>query len=554
MMTLEKFININWYMERKPYTPHTDYDVFYLKICRQLYTIIYALAIKHEDDLDMDEEDCREMAYILTAYFEDQVNEIGFWKSLILLHKKQFGKRLPFFSAALLQQQEEEWEDILPADIHYLAFMSYVTILRRLQDSITLVKFYKPFFEELTENVSAYLGQIHEVSISAFYKDFLVPAADYTDFKKQLNWFTLNGYLTGIEFSAKRENLLLQLVTDQTEESIIMPLMYGETDRLLFEEPSSLTAFFPVDIFAGALQCSNEKKEEIRNLKLRPHGIFHVQQGTKDHYLFLHTSTGEEFNVNKNSFDKKPDITRNEYWISTIAKWNNEYNISGLCLPSPYLGDEIYHRNIRMQHSFQKHFLSYRKHIEQTALNYRTEAYNFFGADLIIFESGEKLQEKLTGFDQWYLDNITDKTKLVGSYKPAQTKLPQEILMQKDVALFIPPADGFQFLMYHKQLLQLLQTSEIDKILPKQIQELLPMLFEDAVGIEYWQYLKNHFPLPNLSLFVKCPADEKVDFEAMLRIYRPKEFSPLKLPRFTTFTSERISADTVKNIFNKNNT
>ena len=128
-MNHEKFMNIHWYIKQKPYSPHSDYDVFYLKICRRLFSIIEEMVNKYKDEVDLDEEECRELAYKFTAYFEDQVNSIGFWQSLVDLHKKHFGKRLPFFDKKTLQQQEEEWEDILPADIHYLAYISYLNYM-----------------------------------------------------------------------------------------------------------------------------------------------------------------------------------------------------------------------------------------------------------------------------------------------------------------------------------------------------------------------------------------------------------------------------------------
>ena len=91
-MKLEKFINIGWYMERKPYSIHSGCDVFYMGICRKLYTIIQELANDDEyiDTIDLDEEDCRDLAYTFTAYFEDPVNDIGFWRSLYAFPKKNF--------------------------------------------------------------------------------------------------------------------------------------------------------------------------------------------------------------------------------------------------------------------------------------------------------------------------------------------------------------------------------------------------------------------------------------------------------------------------------
>jgi len=320
---------------------------------------------------------------------------------------------------------------------------------------------------------------------------------------------------------------------------------------MLFEIPSSLTAFFPVDILAGAMRCGDRKKEEIMNLKWRPHGIFHVQKETDTHYRFLHTSTGEEFDVLKSSFNQPFDSSKEEYWISTIAQWNSEYYISGMSLPSPYKEEEIYHRNLEMQHSFQKHFQEYRKHIEETALNFRNEAELFFGNDLVVFDTGQQLQKKLNEFSQWYFDKIADKTKLTEDKEPIVFTLPEKFLALFGIALFIPPADGLQFITIHRQLLHILQTKETKNLSFQQVDEVVHMFLDGSVGAEYWFYLKKKFSIPNLSLFMKCPADADEDFEALLRIYLPDDFSPLKLPRFTTFSSERINPETVRDIFSK---
>jgi len=549
-MNPKKFVNINWYMERKPYSTHTSYDLYYLGICRDLFAIIDKLADEYDDVVILDEEDCREMAYVFTAYFEDQVNQIGVWGSLITLHKKHFGKRIPFFDAQLLLGQEEEWDDILPADIHYLAYITYLNLLAD-EDGKEIVLFNTPFLTELAERIFSYLNEKEEVLTTDFYEHFLNPADNYIEFKQQLDWFVFNGYLTGIEFSKRLEGHAWRLIDEDTNESLMPPLIYAEKDRLLFEVPSAYTAFMPVDILAGAMRCNDRKKEEIMNLKWRPHGIFHVQQETDTHYRFFHTSTGEEFDVLKNSFNRPFDSNQEEYWIATVAGWNNDYYVSGMCLPSPYKGEKIYHRNIEMQHSFQKHFPPYRKHIEETALNYRKEAVKFFGNDLVVFDTGIQLQKKLNEFSQWYFDTVADKTKLTEELKPVEFTLPSELLAARSVALFVPPADGLQFITRHKQLLHILQTKKTGNVSLEEIEDALYLLLDDSVGAEYWYYLKKNFAIPNLSLFLRCPADSDEDFDALLRIYRSPDFSPLRLARFTTFSSEKISPETVRKTLTK---
>jgi hypothetical protein len=540
-MKPEKFININWFMSRRPYAKQSGYDMYYLGICRDLFSIIDVLATEYGMD-DLDEDDCREMAYVFTGYFEDQVNNIGFWNSLIALHKKHFGKRLPFFDKDILQQQEEDHDDILPLDIHYLA---YITLLNSIteEEEKPIVFFNTDFFKRLTHEVFSYLEDIEEVETTDFYDHFLIPENDYIDFKKQLDWFTFKGYLHSIEFSRKLDDHLNYLVNSGADKSHFSPLLYAEGDRLLCEVPSSFTAFFPLDILAGAMRCDHGKKEEIINLKLRPHGIFQFQRETATHFLLLHTATGEEFNVLKNSLDSFPKFSRYEYLITTLARWNNEYYISGLCTQSPYKDDEVYRKNLELQNRFQKHFQPHREQILETAFEFRQNAAKFFGKDLIVFDTGYQLQEKLNEFNAWYFNNVVEHSKLSDEVGLINFDLPEELLLANGVALFIPPRDNFQFVSKHREFIEILQSDSTDKSAKEKIMGLLPMLSDVSVGVDYWFYLKKHFPMSNLSTVIKCPLVSDEDFEALLRIYQPNEFSPLKLPGFTTFDSKRMNID-----------
>lgn len=547
-MKPEKFVNINWYLERKPYHTYTDYDLFYLKICRDLFGLIEKLTSGHKDQVDLQAKDCRELAYTFTAYFEDRVNGIGFWQSLTTLHRQHFGKRLPFFEAGELNRQEEEYEDILPADLHYLAFINYIN-LHAFEDQKTLVNFHKPYFIELADQVFDYLDHIEEVPATEEYEQFLVPPEDYIAFKQLADWFTFESYLTGLEFSSRHIDYLLLLREEQADESLVSPLLYEERDRLMFNMPSTLTAFFPADLLAGALRCSDEKKEEVRNLKWRPHGVFQVEKATATHYQFVHTATGEQYDVLKSSLNHPLDWSKAKYWITTLAAWNGSYYISGLCFPFQDADLEAY--NLKNQHSFQVHSKTYRDQLHQTAVEYRTHAVEFFGNDLVVFDTGRGLQERLDAFSRWYFDTATVKSKIPSGSKPILIPLPPDVLAEKDMTLYLPPADGLQFIFDHKKLLHVLQTPDTDKITREEIEEVVPLLLDENVVADYWFYLKKHFPLPNLSLFLKCPAESDEDFTACLRIYKPNEFSPRKLPGFTLLDSSQTKTGIIKQLFSK---
>ena len=84
----------------------------------------------------------------------------------------------------------------MPVDIHYLAFIQYICLLNDGEEQ-ALVFFNKPFFVDLTEQVFDYLNNIEEIVTNNFYEKYLIPAQDYIDFKKQIEWFCFYGYLTG---------------------------------------------------------------------------------------------------------------------------------------------------------------------------------------------------------------------------------------------------------------------------------------------------------------------------------------------------------------------
>ena len=197
-------------MSQKQYNVHSAYDIFYLQICRKLFSIIKKVALKHKDKIDLDEEECRALAYVITAYFEDEVNELGFWQALVRLHQKQFGKRLPFFSKAVIAAQEAESDDILPADIHYLLFVNYIALAND-RDEEVFVFFENPFFHEAAREIYQYLSGITEVETIDFYDSYLIPGNDYIDFKGKMTWFVLNGYMTGVEFSLYIDNYFSSL-------------------------------------------------------------------------------------------------------------------------------------------------------------------------------------------------------------------------------------------------------------------------------------------------------------------------------------------------------
>jgi hypothetical protein len=535
-MNLEKFINITWYMNHKPYSHHSAYDLFYLKMCRRIFKIISELPAQYTTVMQMNNEDSRDTAYILTAYFEDRVNNIGFWESLVALHKKQFGKRVPFFDLSDLKAQEDLHEDIFPADVHYLLFVSY--IIQQTNDrEKPVIRFDDPFFIELTKRVFEYMDETEEVPQTAFYESFLTAPDDYFDLKRMLQWFVFGSYLTGKEFSRKLQNHISRQNNEDKDPQLADVMLYAEEDRLMCEEPSSLTAFFPVDILAGAMHGSDEMKASVANLKWRPYGIFQIAGETATHFHFIHTATGEEFDVVIESFNEPLKVKKQgNYWLTKLAPWNGDAWISGACMAMPLSQEEIAETNTADQHIFLKHYRPYRQKIKKLALEYRHKSATFFKGDLVVFGSGRELQEKMNAFSLWHFQTLADKAKMGKDVHPPEFPMSKDMLAAEDIALFIPPADNICFILEHKKSLRALQGGP--EMAADEVLEALFWLMDDSVDSEYCFYLRKNFPLKNLSLFLPRQTATDQDFEALLRIYKPGDFSPLCLPAFSISSLE----------------
>ena len=139
IVKLEKFININWFMQRRPYHSHSAYDICFLELCRQVYGIIQKYVNKHVSNVDLDEDDCRDLAYVVTGYFEDVAGGIGFWESLVRLNRNLYGKRVPFIPKEVIEKDEALSSDIHFTDIYYLLFVNYIALLNAHDERKALV-------------------------------------------------------------------------------------------------------------------------------------------------------------------------------------------------------------------------------------------------------------------------------------------------------------------------------------------------------------------------------------------------------------------------------
>src|SRR5690606_13942602 len=125
--------------------------------------------------------------------------------------KDVYDKRIPFFSKAQLDEWEEDYDDINPADIHFLIYQHYAVLHR---ESYEVSYFNVVAIDMLRDEIVDYLDAIEEVKLTDFYTTFLQVPDDFFELKDVLSWLVYESYLFGGEFSARLSNFEEELLED----------------------------------------------------------------------------------------------------------------------------------------------------------------------------------------------------------------------------------------------------------------------------------------------------------------------------------------------------
>lgn len=516
------YVSKEWFLARKPYHRLTVYDQFYLKICRDLYRIIRRAIGNHESS----NSESRELAYRITAYFEDVVNGIGFWEVVVGHFKKAYGKRIPFFSKVQLDEWEEDYEDINPADIHFLIYQHFA-VLHRENYKVSYVDVL--CIDMLREEIVDYLDAIEEVKLTDFYSTFLQVPDDFFELKDVLSWLVYESYLFGNEFSARLidfEGKLLEEADPSMLERINM-LRYAEKDRLMFTVPSALGALHPLDIWAGALKDKPSDRALLLGLKEQVYGVFEIEAETDTHYQFRHSYTHERYAVAKSSFG---DLYDAKYAQAKLVNFRGEYLITGLIFePFDFSKPvDISAYNERYQYPFLRHHGGFRQKLAETLKKQYHTAMEFFGTPWNVFPSKKIFAERMDTFLKWQYQCAKEENDELND-EPGSFPMPDDA--EESTVLYFVSDDWTVEVIYSPE--------EMDECVVgfKTVYEyfysdLLTRGFATTRLLRYiFKHRRIHQPRRNGADFGWL--DDILDFEALLHIYFPEEFSTYLPPRLT---------------------
>jgi hypothetical protein len=540
-MDIRKLVSIQWLMTRKPYSRHTEHDIFYLELTRKLYAAIDDFIREFpEFNFDYEPEDIRELAYMIAGYAEDVFSDIGIFKSV----KKEFAEKYgsPFPLTPNLSEEYSD-DDIQPEDILFLIWYFHVCQGTGDKDKRLVYPDANPF-TILADELFEVLDEHEEFSTTDFYETYLhMPDdADYYDVKEKITWLAFKSYLTGYELEKKRVERVFSndmQDADYDKEALAM-ILYAASDELIANYPSHLSALNMCDIFAKTARCSSYMRSQIENLKIRHSGVYHLQGEDDEHYLMHHTGVSVDYKSQKSSFNYPLDDDNSDIYYMTLIHWNGEFQLTGMCVPLSFKGHEIRTKNLELQGAYSKFHEPLRAKLIESLNEFREAWITFFGSELSVFRNGKEAHEKHCEFYKWYHKRVTKKygNKDVDR-EPLTPPTHTNLLNEEDVAFFMPPSDNSEILLGHRWLVTLLQSDANQPLMHRinDVNEASKMLLDESVSSDYVRYIFRHYPTKIWDNILKCNGLDENKLEFWLRFYKPYDFAFRKPVRFTIIDS-----------------
>jgi hypothetical protein len=535
LFSSNKIIANDW-LALKPYRTFTDYDKDYLQVANDVYTLLSEEA-GWLQTVEVDKEERKELACILTSYFEDFISEIGLWKVFIEHNHRTIGRYVPFYDLTGYDPEYLNPQDLAYLIWHYLGKIGS----ERMQapDNIRIIALADRLFQAFEDRIEA-------MYTTDFYEEFLTVPDDMNFFlmKEKLIWLAQKSYLVGVDFrydSNARVQEMLEEAPPWMTPDYAGKLSYALMEDYLFVERSSFGALNVPEWFAGLARCSEGRREEIRKLRYRHTGEYTYEGKEKHTYLFRHLFTDQVYRVRQDSVQKmKLEQRKNEVFTLSLLPWNGDWWISGVLMGMQKSDAEIEaYRNKPFTLGWMLPAGELQKLHEATDAMH--EAFReFYGADLALFTSEQALSDSTQDYLDFYSERKLgrpaaearqSREEYARQHRKDEPGAIKNVLQtEDDLGLFFAKGEGTLIFPAVQHTIELMQKSSLT---PEENLDLFQNLTTGYKPV-FAEYLLNHYPAKNLRIPApqsRINALENIPY--FWRFHHPQEFDE-KFPMITS--------------------
>jgi len=316
-----KILGKDW-LHYHPYSKTTSVDNFYIALCNNVLKIIQQSAIA---EFIVNPKEEKALACVLVAYFEDVISETRLFSTFTRLHKKMYGKELPFYEIS-----DDYYDDeINLRDIYFLIWY-HISI----HDEETL---FDPYFEH-NQSFNKAASEIYNLFEREFEKapqnenlqDFLRLSAgsDVKTVREKLSFIAYKSFLWKAVFGKYFEKII-----DKYKEKGIVVLdeesnvyIYDQQIHFIFNACLPLLTMRANEYYAEILGEEHSEYQFIKNISKRIAGCFLIRKIEKAGFLIEHLSSKKQLWLS-NEFTSLQDVelVENETVLTiSLVNWKDD--------------------------------------------------------------------------------------------------------------------------------------------------------------------------------------------------------------------------------------
>jgi hypothetical protein len=334
-------IYMQWWLSFHYYSAPLQSDYYYLEICNEIYSILRDDDFPDEE-IPISDEQKKNLACFITAYFEDVISGPGLWKAFITQVSELYGTYLPFFDP---DPEEYYPDEINPEDIHFLLW--YYLSMVYSDDTIISPSIHE--WSDHSERIFEILEREYEVAPENFNLKQLFNVSPEEDnffvIRERLKWIMLGSWLhcfLGEELEEATNDVLSGDEEEPLPEESRVMYLYDTEDTFVLSRHTPLLARQGKEWLAYALGKDHPLFESLLEMGQKKSG-FYLYMGTEgDDLLFEHIATGTELRVTSRSMEVPPGTEPGmSISFSGFVQWKGEWWFSGSRLGWEYDADLI---------------------------------------------------------------------------------------------------------------------------------------------------------------------------------------------------------------------
>lgn len=295
-----KKIFIKDWLYYHPYKRSDEVDRYYTDVANEIKNILY------KSGIDVDERVMKEIALVMSAWFEDVISMTGIWATFTEMCEKRYGSRFPFYEIG----EDYEPDEVNEEDVRFLLWHC----LQRNMEGKSVINPENPGIAMVAKTITSFFeAEFKYAPENERMQEFFdAPELEETDFyryRDMLTWFCYQcyiGYGNDFDFLKDQADILKEYRDDQIDKNL---LMYdARISRALSGRKNLLSLTAPEWLAAVWRRSSSSEPAIWDDVEVTGRRYF-LYKGQDEQCIYLQDAWGEkrEYAVTRDSVNLKTD-------------------------------------------------------------------------------------------------------------------------------------------------------------------------------------------------------------------------------------------------------